>query len=101
SLIAPASRLSKPAMQRRVVVLPQPDGPSSEKNSPAFTSNEIGPTLTSAEYRRTSPLTSSSTVSGMSTNHRHPGKGRDPLLRLGVVERWIPAFAGMTTGHEF
>ena len=33
-------------MQRRVVVLPQPLGPSSEKNSPSITSNDRGPTVT-------------------------------------------------------
>ena len=31
----PASGSSKPAIIRSEVVLPQPDGPSSEKNSPA------------------------------------------------------------------
>jgi taurine dioxygenase len=28
--------------------------------------------------------------------HHHPGKGRDPPSSLGAVEKWIPAFAGMT-----
>jgi hypothetical protein len=32
--IAPSVGLSNPAIIRSVVVLPQPDGPSSEKNSP-------------------------------------------------------------------
>ena len=31
----PASGRSSPAMQRRVVVFPQPDGPSSERNAPS------------------------------------------------------------------
>src|ERR1700736_5513890 len=31
----PSSGVSKPATMRKVVVLPQPDGPSSAKNSPA------------------------------------------------------------------
>jgi hypothetical protein len=31
----PEDRSSNPAMVRRSVVLPQPDGPSSEKNSPS------------------------------------------------------------------
>ncbi len=34
SRIWPAVGRSKPAISRSVVVLPQPDGPSSEKNSP-------------------------------------------------------------------
>ena len=33
--MAPSLMSSKPAMVRRSVVLPQPDGPSREKNSPA------------------------------------------------------------------
>jgi len=49
SRIDPSSKVSNPAMQRRVVVLPQPEGPKREKNSPACTSNEIGPTVTSGE----------------------------------------------------
>jgi hypothetical protein len=34
SLIEPESSFSKPAISRSVVVLPQPEGPSSVKNSP-------------------------------------------------------------------
>ena len=34
SRMAPSVGVSKPAIIRSVVVLPQPDGPSSEKNSP-------------------------------------------------------------------
>src|SRR5919198_3141205 len=35
--ISPPSGLSRPAISRRVVVLPQPDGPSSDTNSPLST----------------------------------------------------------------
>ena len=35
SRIAPSVGVSNPAIIRRVVVLPQPEGPSIEKNSPA------------------------------------------------------------------
>ena len=34
----PVLVLSKPAINLRTVVLPEPDGPSIEKNSPAWTS---------------------------------------------------------------
>ena len=37
SRILPPSGRSKPAIRRSVVVLPHPEGPSSEKNSPAWT----------------------------------------------------------------
>src|SRR5688572_15997493 len=43
-LIRPWSGCSKPAMQRRVVVLPQPLGPSKETNSPGATVKETPPT---------------------------------------------------------
>ena len=44
SRMLPSVSVSKPAMQRKVVVLPQPLGPSSETNSPAATLNDSGPT---------------------------------------------------------
>src|SRR5436190_1854967 len=43
--IPPSVGVSNPAMQRNVVVLPQPLGPSSETNSPAATLKERGPTI--------------------------------------------------------
>ena len=36
-----SSGSSNPARSRSVVVLPQPEGPSSEKNSPRWISNEM------------------------------------------------------------
>ena len=39
--ITPPSASSSPAMQRSVVVLPHPDGPSSDMNSPLATVNEM------------------------------------------------------------
>ena len=42
--ISPAVGSSKPASMRSSVVLPQPDGPSSEKNSPRRMSNETSST---------------------------------------------------------
>ncbi len=51
SRIRPAVGSSKPPIIRRVVVLPQPDGPSSEKNSPACTSNETPSTARTTPKR--------------------------------------------------
>src|SRR5882724_10854919 len=42
--IAPVSGFSKPAIMRRVVVLPQPEGPNRPKNSPCSTSRETSAT---------------------------------------------------------
>ena len=47
-LIGRRSARSKPAMQRSVVVLPQPEGPSSEMNSPGATVNETSSTAVTA-----------------------------------------------------
>src|SRR5579885_3549347 len=46
----PSSGCSKPAMTRSVVVLPEPDGPSSVKNSPAATSTSTPATATTSPY---------------------------------------------------
>ena len=40
----PALGATKPAIIRKVVVLPQPDGPSSTTNSPSATSSVTPPT---------------------------------------------------------
>src|ERR1051325_10536641 len=42
--IEPPSGFSRPAIMRKVVVLPQPDGPSSPKNSPWLTSRDTSAT---------------------------------------------------------
>src|SRR5438034_2301526 len=55
SRMRPASGCSKPATSRRVVVLPQPDGPSRQKNSPPGTSRSIPSTATTSPNRLTSP----------------------------------------------
>src|SRR5579862_3919165 len=46
----PASGLSKPAMMRSVVVFPEPDGPSSVKNSPSPTFRSTFSTATTSAY---------------------------------------------------
>ena len=45
-MIRPLVGCSKPAIMRRVVVLPQPDGPSSVKNSPGGMCRSIPSTAT-------------------------------------------------------
>ena len=59
--IRPPVGSSKPPIIRRVVVLPQPDGPSSEKNSPLTTSSE---TPSTARTSRNRFSRSSSWISG-------------------------------------
>jgi len=45
--IRPDAMVSNPAIDRNKVVLPQPLGPSSDRNSPAATLSDTGPTTTS------------------------------------------------------
>ena len=52
--ISPLSGVSRPAMQRRIVVFPQPDGPSRAKNSPRRTENVTPSAATTV--RASSPL---------------------------------------------
>src|SRR2546421_611059 len=51
SRIEPLSGLSSPASMRSSVVLPQPDGPSSAKNSPALISSDRSSTAGKAPKR--------------------------------------------------
>ena len=51
SRISPSDGCSKPAIIRSVVVLPQPDGPSIEKNSPRRMSKCASSTATKAPNR--------------------------------------------------
>src|SRR3954469_12318447 len=59
-VMRPASGCSKPAIMRSVVVLPEPDGPSSVKNSPSPTTTSTSCTATTSPYvlRRPSARTS-------------------------------------------
>src|SRR5581483_6762366 len=50
--MSPPSGSSKPAMQRSAVDLPQPEGPSRQRNSPSATSSDIALTATVAPKRR-------------------------------------------------
>ena len=48
--ISPEVALSSPAMQRSVDVLPQPEGPSSDTNSPSATEKETASTACTLPY---------------------------------------------------
>src|SRR2546423_10658145 len=60
SVTLPWSGFSKPAMMRSVVVLPDPDGPSSVKNSPAVTWRSTLSTATTSPYVFLIPATATS-----------------------------------------
>ena len=58
----PPSGRSKPAIMRRSVVLPQPEGPSSVKNSPASTEKLTSSTAVKSPKRRVTLRISSSAI---------------------------------------
>src|SRR5690606_1112353 len=66
NLMVPAVTLSNPAIIRSVVVLPQPDGPSSEKNSPDSTSRSTEATAVTGPSTVSKTLVSPATSSFLS-----------------------------------
>src|SRR6266404_5656867 len=54
----PAVGSTKPAIRLRVVVLPQPDGPSSESSSPSYTTRSRPATARTPSYSRLQPASS-------------------------------------------
>src|SRR5919197_1372286 len=60
-VMRPSSGFSRPAMQRSVVVLPQPDGPSSVTISPAATSKSMAATAVTTSLLALKVLVSPST----------------------------------------
>src|SRR6267378_52562 len=106
--MTPWSGVSSPAMQRKVVVLPQPDGPSNVKNvpgssvklasrmPPAIWSVELSKILVSPSTRniRTNPLRPSQRPGGRAPrhgvehdrDHRHQHRPHQPERRkLGAL----------------
>lgn len=55
SVTVPLSGVSKPAMMRSSVVLPQPDGPSRAKNSPCPISSETPSSAVTSPNLRVTP----------------------------------------------
>src|SRR5688500_18357244 len=86
----PLSGISKPAMMRRLVVLPQPDGPSSEKNSPALMSSV---TLSTATTLPSNVLVTSSSlmVAEVIQVPPHPEEAaKRPSRRVGTSTLRLP-----------
>src|SRR5947208_16451690 len=82
--ISPASGVRKPATRRSVVVLPQPDGPSSATSSRGFTSSRRLSTAATPPYRLVSPRSVT------------PGMARSSVL--GAQE--VPPERGLHQQHD-
>src|SRR3954454_5536838 len=92
SVTRPVSGRSKPAMIRSVVVLPEPDGPSSVKNSPSPTFRSTSSTATTSPYvfRMPSTLTSAA---------KEPFEDRETALEPVVGDRERDGEADHVKGH--
>src|SRR5215831_14706802 len=88
----PEDCVSRPAMIRNKVVLPQPDGPSRARNSPSATRRS---TRSSATKLPNDFVTLSMTMSAISVT-RHPRESGGPVLPSRTLGPWMPAFASMT-----
>src|SRR4051812_18526633 len=104
----PSSGRSNPAIRRSVVVLPHPDGPSSDMNSPASTSRSMWSTATTSSKRlvRLRRVTSAD-ASPAAMRHATPYRGwglvpldypdllTRPLLRPAAIHE-VPVLLGGT-----
>src|SRR4051794_9325336 len=79
----PASGRSKPAIRRNNVVLPQPDGPRSAKNSPGSTASDISSTAVVAPKRLVAPVISRSGIEGLQAPLPRCGRGANPSITAG------------------
>src|SRR5439155_14240520 len=66
----PSSGRSKPAIRRSVVVLPEPDGPSSVKNSPAPIARSTPSTAATSPYDLRTPTSSTAGAAGVASTDR-------------------------------
>src|SRR4051812_25493468 len=94
--IEPLLGASRPAMQRSVVVLPQPLGPSSVTNSPSATSNEIEWMTVSVPKDLTRFLTAMAMIDCSFYRRRAPGiaqSSTDIIATISTMARIESALA--------
>src|SRR5207248_4170271 len=80
--IRPASSSQKPATMRNSVVLPQPDGPSSVKNSPSRTASDTSSTARTVPKVRATPSMVIAVTQTPSVSARAPDQVLDLLRGL-------------------
>src|SRR3954451_17435885 len=90
-LTVPPVGCSKPAIRRRQVVLPEPEGPSMAKNSPSATAKLTPSTARTSPKRRTT--LSNSTAAAMGSRSA-PAQDRDVVRHPAVVGHAAGRLAG-------
>src|SRR5262245_3793462 len=110
----PASGSTRPATMRRTVLFPQPDGPSSERNSPGAASSDTSSTATTAPNVFRSRRTASAgggapvTVGAARASDRRSTRDLAPpalrplgeLLRHEIRVGKVHALDDLAVGHE-
>src|SRR3954462_6790818 len=76
----PASGVSNPATSRSKVLLPQPEGPRSAKNSPRFTDSDTRSTACTAPNRFSTSMMSRSAIRSAAGFAPAPQPGAQPLI---------------------
>src|SRR4030095_15166082 len=74
STICPASGSTSPATMRSTVLLPQPDGPRRDRNSPGTASSETSATATTAPNDLRSPETRSAGAAPLTAGDTSPAR---------------------------
>ena len=97
SRIRPAVGSSKPAIIRNVVVLPEPDGPSIEKNSPSRTSRSRPATAMTSPQRFTTPSSRTAAGGGGLGRIGHGPVGR--IVERDLETGWVDAGTVPVTGR--
>src|SRR5476651_235977 len=83
SFTVPRSRPIRPATARSNVVLPQPEGPSSDTNSPCATRRSMPPSTVAGPNAFSAPATSRNAALATAWLDRHlPVPALDPLAAL-------------------
>src|SRR5579883_1658882 len=90
----PSVGVSKPLIMRSTVVLPQPLGPSSEKNSPSRMQSDTSRTAWTGPYRLWTRCRSTAGGADAAVMPR-PGGAPEPALHLGLDLAVPPLFPGV------
>src|SRR5215831_19345112 len=99
SRISPAVGSTKPAIMRSVVVLPQPEGPSSTTSSPCRMSRSTSATACTSPYVLVRPLSCSRAIASsehsreldVTVGEQHPGSDERDLQHRHRRDRRIDA----------
>src|SRR5262245_60204847 len=93
----PESAISRPALVRRIVLFPEPEGPNKATNWPAWTSNETSSTAWNEPYFLDRPRTSIAT-----SRSSLPGFPEAPTRGDSHAPRWYgtPTFGDNLDGAD-